>query len=152
MPSLFGQVLSNSYRASYGTMFKLDDSDIVTIASSGVYQDIEGLSPGTLRGWTFNLGKELACVEAGIYLILWHTVVQCLSNKKDLHVAVKNATSVFPTTRSICSADKDMIMTMSGFGVGPANVGEVARLGITSVPAGDFVVKDAKLTLIRLDS
>lgn len=152
MPTLFGAIPGNETRAYYGTMFQIAKTDVVTIAESGVYQDIIGFSAGTTLGWTFQNGMELICVKPGTYLILWSVVVKCLDNNKELRITLKNATIDFPTTRGIRDMDKDDIVTLNGFGVGPASVGNTARLGITSVPAGDFIIVDAKLTLIRLDS
>lgn len=153
MPDTFGEIPFNEYRQYYATMFKTDDTAVLTVDTAGVYKDIEGFSAGTLLGWTFQDGKELVCHKEGVYLILWQTVLQSLQNNVEVHISLKNATTAFLTTRDIKTVEKkNDFFSLRGFGVGPSLVGNVGRLGITSFPASDFIIKDAKLTLVRLDS
>lgn len=128
----------------------ISDASIIIPVSSGVYSDITGFSPGTLIGWSFN-SNQLVCIYAGTYLILWNVVLSA-SKKGEIRVAVKNATTVFPTTRCIHVVPKDELVYLSGFGIGLANLGDVARLGLTFDADVNITVKDSKLTLIRQDS
>lgn len=151
MPEYFGAILSNSYRSSYGTMFISNANIEINIASTGVYENITGFNPGTLIEWQFS-SDRLTCQKSGVYLILWTITLKADQNNSEVSGAVKNVTTVFPTTRASATLDKDAVITLTGFGVGQSNVGDVGMLGITGKSGDKYFILDAKLTLIRLDS
>jgi len=151
MPEYFGGVLSNSYRSSYGTMFLSNANVEINVASDGVYENVTGLNPGTLIEWQFS-SDRLVCQRSGTYLLLWTITLKADQNNSQVFGVVKNATAVFPTTRASATLDKDTLVTLTGFGVGQSDLGDVGMLGITGKSGDKYFVTDAKLTLIRLDS
>ena len=153
MPELFGNVPGNEVRFHHSTMYKLDDTAIIAIATPEIYQTVLGWTFGATSGsWTFQNGGEMVCGKAGLYLILWHATVLCLDNKKVLTLVVMKNAAVFPTSRASMSAGKNDLVGLSGSALRPLIVGDIVRLGIASDAVGDFVVKDAKMGLVRLDA
>ncbi len=135
---------------SYGAMFQNNASTLITILATSTFVEIDGMSSGSLNGFTFQNGSELKTSQAGKYKVDW-SITFTNGNIVTFEGGVLvNGTVVNQTIASRQLGAND-VGNMSGTGIVTLAVDDLLELGIANITnLNDPTIESANISLIRV--
>ena len=149
-----GQVdLTELTGRAYGNMYADNATITCTIAATDTYVQVpNGITGGTVSGFTFQNSRELKCNVAGVYLVNWSMSVNSGSANQEIEGSIMINGTASTITESHCEVlNPTRPMVIAATGIVTLAVNDLVSMGVSEHTAiHDIIVNHLTLTLLRI--